>query len=235
MHAITLNPLKNRQPAPTGAGANQSPDRLVPRCRFCGHEASVVMADLGMQPIANALRRPQDLNTMEPTFPLKAVVCGNCLLVQALEVQSAQNLFAPDYLYFSSFSETMLAHARQFAEQSIARFGLNASSHVVEVACNDGYLLKWFRAQDIPVLGIEPAVGTARAAKVLGIPVRTEFFGKALAASWPPKGCRPTCCRPTTSSPMCRTSMISSVASRSCSSAPAWPRSSSTTCSSCCS
>ncbi|MEZ5659984.1 MAG: class I SAM-dependent methyltransferase [Burkholderiaceae bacterium] len=147
------------------------------RCRFCNHELRHVMADLGMQPVANAYRAFHEVNRMEPFFPLRALVCQNCLLVQAQEFETAENMFSEDYAYFSSFSDSWLRHARNYADMAIQRFNLDEHSRVVEIACNDGYLLRWFVDKGIPSLGIEPTAGTARAAAALGIPVHTSFFG----------------------------------------------------------
>jgi len=147
------------------------------RCRFCNHELRHVMADLGMQPVANAYRAFHEVNRMEPFFPLRALVCKNCLLVQAQEFETAENMFSEDYAYFSSFSDSWLRHARNYADMAIQRFNLDEHSRVVEIACNDGYLLRWFVDKGIPSLGIEPTAGTARAAAALGIPVHTSFFG----------------------------------------------------------
>lgn len=147
------------------------------RCRFCNHELKDVVADLGMQPVANAYRSFHEVNRMEPFFPLRALVCSNCLLVQAQEFEMAENLFSQDYAYFSSFSDSWLKHARSYAHATIKRFDLNQNSRVVEIACNDGYLLRWFVEQGIPSLGIEPTTSTARAAAALGIPVHMSFFG----------------------------------------------------------
>ncbi len=135
------------------------------------------MADLGMQPVANAYRAFDQINRMEPFFPLRALVCSNCMLVQAQEFETADKLFSDDYAYFSSFSDSFLNHARRYAHESIRRFGLDCHSRVVEVASNDGYLLRWFHEQGIPVLGIEPTASTAQAAAAMGIPVHSSFFG----------------------------------------------------------
>jgi SAM-dependent methyltransferase len=149
-------------------------------CRFCGAAAHIVMADLGMQPLSNALRGPQEIYSMERFYPLQAVVCESCLLVQAPNYESAEEIFSAKYPYFSSYSDTWLAHAKAYAEAMMARFDLGRSSRVVEIACNDGYLLRWFLACGVPVLGIEPTAGTAEVAAALGIPVQQKFFGRQL-------------------------------------------------------
>ncbi len=156
-------------------------ERFLPICRFCGNRVQHLIADLGMQPVANAYRSADELMQMEPTFPLRAMICGNCLLVQAQEFETFDHLFDKDYAYFSSYSSSMLEHARLFAEGSIERFGLDKDSLVVEVASNDGYLLRWFKDVGVPVLGIEPTASTAQAAIRLGIPVESVFFGRQTA------------------------------------------------------
>lgn len=149
----------------------------TPACKNCGEPVMHVMADLGMQPIANNYRKPDDLFKMEPFFPLRALVCGHCLLVQAQEFESAENMFSADYAYFASYSESWLEHARRYVDEMTERFGLGRQSKVVEIASNDGYLLKWFLPKGIPVLGVEPTAGTAAAATRLGIPTEVRFFG----------------------------------------------------------
>jgi 2-polyprenyl-3-methyl-5-hydroxy-6-metoxy-1,4-benzoquinol methylase len=117
---------------------------------------------------------------MEPTYPLHARVCGRCFLVQLEAFETPQNIFG-DYAYFSSYSDTWLQHARAYAEKTIKRFGLNSGSRVVEIASNDGYLLRWFHERGIPVIGIEPAANVARVAEERGIPSRVLFFGRETA------------------------------------------------------
>ena len=168
---------------PVPAGPPALHQREFGHCKFCGARLRHVMADLGMSPIANAYRREDALDRMEPFFPLRALVCGSCLLVQAQEFESAQGLFTPDYAYFASYSESWLAHARRYVDEMTARFGLGAQSKVVEIAANDGYLLRWFLPKSIPVLGVEPTESTANAARELGIPVEVRFFGRETAES----------------------------------------------------
>ena len=157
-------------------------------CKFCATPLRHVMADLGASPIANAYRKADELNRMEPFYPLRALVCDQCLLVQAQDFESAEHLFAPDYAYFSSFSDSWLAHARTYVERMTERFGLDSSSQVVEIACNDGYLLRWFLEKNVKVLGIEPTANTAEAARNLGIPVEVRFFGRETAKDLRSKG-----------------------------------------------
>ena len=149
-------------------------------CRFCSGPLEVCVADLGMSPLANAFLSAQRLTAMEPFFPLSAFVCGRCFLVQLSHFEAPEGIFS-DYVYFSSFSDTWLKHAEAYTADVIARFGLDASSHVVEIASNDGYLLQYFRARGVPVLGIEPAANVARVAIDRGVPTRVAFFGSALA------------------------------------------------------
>lgn len=166
---------------PHASAASRPVDYLGAHCKFCGSPLRHVMADLGMQPVANAYRKKADLNRMEPFFPLRALVCEKCLLVQAQEFESAEALFSPDYAYFASFSDSWLAHAKKYVEDMTARFGLGKQSKVVEIAANDGYLLRWFKDLGVPVLGVEPTASTAKAAEKLGIPVEVVFFGRETA------------------------------------------------------
>ncbi|MFB3817853.1 MAG: methyltransferase domain-containing protein [Candidatus Methylomirabilales bacterium] len=151
----------------------------APSCRACGAPLHHVMVDLGMSPLANSYRAPEQ-TTMEPFYPLRVYVCHECLLAQIEPVARPEEIFS-DYAYFSSYSDTWLAHARAYAELAIRRFGLGPRSRVVEIASNDGYLLQYFAARGIPVLGIEPARNVAAAAAQKGIPTLTEFFGAATA------------------------------------------------------
>jgi SAM-dependent methyltransferase len=151
-----------------------------PACRFCGAPLHEVFADLGMSPLSNSYLRPEELQAPEPFYPLCAYVCGRCFLVQLPAAASPETIFS-DYAYFSSYSETWLRHARDYAEQAIARFALGPASQVVEIASNDGYLLRWFRERGVPVLGVEPARNVAAAAEAAGIPTLVRFFGLELA------------------------------------------------------
>ena len=151
-------------------------------CRFCGAPVEAVFADLGMSPLANSYLSPEQANSMEPFYPLRALVCGNCFLVQLEEFETPERIFS-DYAYFSSYSSSWLDHARRYSEQMIDRLGLDANSHVVEIASNDGYLLQYFHERQIPVLGIEPAGNVAKVALQKGIPTLVEFFGVQTASS----------------------------------------------------
>ena len=134
-----------------------------------------------MSPASNAFLKADQLNGEEPFYPLHAFVCAECYLVQLRQFQSPQQIFG-DYAYFSSYSDTWLEHARSYAAMARERFGLGSGSLVVEIASNDGYLLQYFRAAGVPVLGIEPARNVATAAQAKGIPTLCEFFGRESAA-----------------------------------------------------
>ena len=150
-------------------------------CRSCGAPLRHTFVDLGMSPLSNAFLREDQLNCAEAYYPLHARVCEQCFLVQLEEFERPEKIFG-EYSYFSSFSETWLRHAREYAEAAIDRFGLNAQSLVVEVASNDGYLLQYFQKRGIRVLGVEPAQNVARAAEEKGIPTLVKFFGTQTAA-----------------------------------------------------
>ena len=149
-------------------------------CRLCSATVNRSFCDLGMSPLSNAFLDSDQLNAMEPFYPLHAWVCDKCFLVQLEEFESPAHLFS-DYAYFSSYSDTWLAHARAYVERVIQRFSFGAQTRVVELASNDGYLLQYFKASGIPVLGIEPAANVAKVAEQRGIPTLTEFFGTACA------------------------------------------------------
>jgi len=151
-------------------------------CRFCGAPVEAVFADLGMSPLANSYLPPERANGMEPFYPLRALVCGKCFLVQLEEFETPERIFS-DYAYFSSYSSSWLEHSRRYAEQMVQRLGLDGASHVVEIASNDGYLLQFFHDRQIPVLGIEPAANVAKVALQKGIPTLVEFFGRDTASS----------------------------------------------------
>ena len=150
------------------------------KCRFCGTQLRHTVANLGMSPMANAIRKPEDLNKMEPFFPLHAYVCSNCFLVQLEEFQSGEAIFS-DYAYFSSYVQAMLDHGKRYADDMTERFKLGAHSKVVEIAANDGYLLRWFLPKGVPVLGVEPAANVAEEGRKLGIPMEVMFFGRESA------------------------------------------------------
>jgi predicted TPR repeat methyltransferase len=157
------------------------------RCRFCEAPLRHTFADLGMTPLANGYLRPDQLERMEPFYPLRAWVCERCLLVQVAEFESPVNIFS-DYAYFSSYSDSWLAHAERYVTAMIDRFGLNEMSRVVEVAANDGYLLQYFVRRRVPVLGIEPAANIAAVARDKGIPMVVRFFGRESAQALAAEG-----------------------------------------------
>jgi SAM-dependent methyltransferase len=153
---------------------------LVTGCRACGGRLSVTMADLGMQPPSNAFLESMDAAREEKRYPLRAKVCERCRLVQLDYDVAPQELFR-NYVYFSSYSDDWLAHAARYCEMARRRFALDAHSLVVEIASNDGYLLKNFVAMGIPVLGIDPSDTVAADAEKIGVPTLVEFFGETLA------------------------------------------------------
>lgn len=148
-----------------------------PLCRSCESPLEVTFADLGMSPLANAYIEPAHAGRSETFYPLHAWVCGTCFLVQLEEFASREEIFS-NYAYFSSYSESWIAHARTFAEDAVRRFSLDVDSFVVEAASNDGYLLKEFQRLGVRVLGVEPAVNVARAATDDGVPTVAEFLGR---------------------------------------------------------
>ncbi len=151
-----------------------------PPCRFCGAPLGHSFLDLGSMPLANSYVKRADLEKPEPGFPLHARLCERCFLVQVEEVVPAEAIFG-DYAYFSSYSDTWVAHARAYAEAMRERLALGSNSQVIEVASNDGYLLQHFVASKIPVLGIEPAANVAKVAEARGVPTRTAFFNREAA------------------------------------------------------
>src|SRR3989344_3868693 len=138
------------------------------QCRFCGSGLSRTFCDLGMSPLSNAYVKADALERMERFYPLHAYVCESCLLVQLQEFESPEKIFS-DYAYFSSYSKSWLQHCRAYTDYMIERFSLGREHQVIEIASNDGYLLKYFKAHGIPVLGIEPAENVARDAQAQGV------------------------------------------------------------------
>ena len=149
-------------------------------CRSCGAPLDRVMVDLGSSPLANSYLSAAALARAELFLPLCVYVCERCWLCQLPECATPQEIFS-DYAYFSSFSSSWLEHARAYVDAMVPRFGLGAESQVVEIASNDGYLLRNFVARGIPVLGVEPAANVAEAARKLGIPTEVRFFGREAA------------------------------------------------------
>jgi SAM-dependent methyltransferase len=152
----------------------------APTCRLCSAPLEYTFVDLGVTPLSNAYLRAEDLNAMEPHYPLKAQVCATCFLVQVQAFEPPERIFS-DYAYFSSYSESWLQHASTFTDRVIDRFELDHCSQVVEIASNDGYLLQYFKAHDIQVLGVEPAANVAQAAIDKGIPTHVRYFGTETA------------------------------------------------------
>jgi SAM-dependent methyltransferase len=153
------------------------------QCRFCSAPLATSFADLGMSPVSNAFLKADELDRMEPFYPLHAFVCDGCFLVQLEQFQPPEHIFTDDYAYFSSYSDSWLEHARRYTEAMVARFALGPRSRVVEIASNDGYLLQYFVQRGIPVLGIEPAANVARAAEAKGVRSLVRFFGRETAAA----------------------------------------------------
>ena len=207
-------------------------------CRFCAAPVARTVVDLGMSPLCQTIIGPDELEAMEPFYPLHLRVCEACFLVQLPELVAPEDIFG-EYPYFSSYSDSWVAHARRYQETMTARLGLGADDLVIEVASNDGYLLQHFRAAGVPVLGIEPAANVARVAEERGIPSRVVFLGAESGAAiaeetggaslvtgnnvfahvpdirTSPKGCG-ACCAPTECSPS--SSRTSSGSSRATSS-----------------
>ncbi|MFG1399395.1 methyltransferase domain-containing protein [Roseixanthobacter pseudopolyaromaticivorans] len=158
-------------------------------CRFCDTPLRQRFVDLGEMPLANAYVPESRRGSKEARYPLRASVCPTCRLVQADAFVEPKEIFS-DYAYFSSYSDSWVAHAQRFAALATARFGLTRTSQVVEVASNDGYLLRHFIAAGIPALGIEPAANVAQAARAAGVPTETRFFGADAAVGLAARGYR---------------------------------------------
>jgi len=152
----------------------------APTCRHCRTPLRHTLVDLGMSPLCESFLPADQLNTMEPFYPLHVLVCEECFLVQLQEYVAPEAIFS-DYAYFSSYAESWLAHARRYSEQMIERWALGPTHQVMEVASNDGYLLQNFVTRGIPALGIEPAANVAAVAVAKGVPTRVAFFGRETA------------------------------------------------------
>ncbi|MEZ5364705.1 MAG: class I SAM-dependent methyltransferase [Bryobacterales bacterium] len=150
------------------------------KCRLCGADLEHVFVDLGMSPLCESYVPAEKADAMEPFYPLCVYVCGECLLVQLPPHVSGEHIFS-EYAYFSSYSDSWLEHARRYCEAMTERFGIDKSKHVVEVASNDGYLLRNFVAAGVPCTGIEPATNVAQAAIEKGVPTINRFFGEETA------------------------------------------------------
>ncbi|HEX5194087.1 MAG TPA: class I SAM-dependent methyltransferase [Solirubrobacteraceae bacterium] len=158
-----------------------APEPLTtPACRFCGGPLEHTFVDLGMSPLCESYVPADRVNAMEAFYPLHAKVCESCLLVQLEEFVTADAIFT-EYAYFSSYSDSWVAHARDYVEMAVRRFELDERSLVMELASNDGYLLQHVVARGIPALGIEPAANVAEVARERGIETVVEFFGRDLA------------------------------------------------------
>ena len=150
------------------------------KCRFCKNQLVDVFLNLGYTPLANSYLKKTEIDKPELSFPLCAYVCKKCFLVQIDEEEKPENIFT-DYAYFSSYSKTWLKHIEEFSKEMIHRFQLTKESKVIEIASNDGYLLKNFKKKNIPILGIEPASNVAKFAKKKGIPTVEKFFSNKTA------------------------------------------------------
>ena len=176
MGKATLMLTREPTPSRTESGA---PARA---CRACGQPLTRVILDLGMSPLCESFLRADQLDDVEPFYPLRLFLCDSCWLVQLAEYVSPEVIFG-EYAYFSSFSDSWVDHARRYAEAMIARLRLDRDSLVVELGSNDGYLLRQFDRSGIPVLGIEPAANVAVKAREAGIETIVEFFGEDLGRS----------------------------------------------------
>ena len=152
-------------------------------CRFCKTQLEHVFIDLQNSPASNSFLKEEELNEPETFFPLKVYTCSNCFLVQIDEYKKSDAIFNGDYVYFSSYSQSWLAHAKSYTQLMTDRFALNTNSLVIEIASNDGYLLQYFNENKIAVLGIEPSANTAEVAVQKGIATVVDFFGVRLATS----------------------------------------------------
>lgn len=151
------------------------------KCRHCGTELAMPFLDLGSAPPSNSYLTSAALHASEKWYPLKVMVCTKCWLVQTEDFADHEDLFSADYAYFSSFSDSWLRHARSYVKAMAGRFALGDTSHVVEIAANDGYLLQYVRERGIPCLGVEPTASTAAAAREKGVDIVESFFGRGLA------------------------------------------------------
>jgi len=168
--ASEISEMANSEKTP-----HQNPTH-TPLCLFCSAPLQQTLVDLGMSPLCESYVSAEKLNHMEPFYPLHVRVCGNCFLAQVEVYVSAEHIFS-DYAYFSSYSDSWVAHAKRYTEHMVDTLGLSSRSLVVEVASNDGYLLQHFVGRNIPVLGIEPAANVAKVAVEKGIPTLVKFFG----------------------------------------------------------
>jgi SAM-dependent methyltransferase len=161
-------------------GQVAAPGSRAPTCRFCGSALSNVVVDLGMSPLCERYLTADQLDEMEPFYPLRVLVCDDCLLVQLQQYVPPEEIFT-EYAYFSSYSTSWVEHARRYCDAMVERLDLGPNSLVVELASNDGYLLRHLVRRGVPVLGVEPARNVAEVATSQGVPTLTEFFGLELA------------------------------------------------------
>ena len=149
------------------------------QCRFCKKELEHVFIDLVNSPASNSFLTREQLNEPETFYPLKVYTCTNCFLVQVDEYKKSDAIFNSDYVYFSSYSTSWLAHAKKYTDDMTSRFELGENSLAIELASNDGYLLQYFLEKKIPVLGIEPTANTAQVAIEKGIKTVVDFYQAA--------------------------------------------------------
>jgi SAM-dependent methyltransferase len=159
---------------------------MASTCRFCGAALTHVFADLGMSPLANSLVTEERRAAMEPFYPLRALVCDRCFLVQAEAFEAPERIFSLEYPYFSSYSTSWLAHAEAYADAIVDRLGLGPEHLVVELGSNDGYLLQFLERRGVRVLGVEPVEAVAREAILKGIPTLVRFFDARVARELAP-------------------------------------------------
>ncbi|MFY0610018.1 MAG: class I SAM-dependent methyltransferase [Hyphomicrobiaceae bacterium] len=156
-------------------------------CRLCGSQVEQSFVDLGMSPLCESFLSLDQVDRMEPYYPLHARVCGNCFLVQLKDYVGPKHIFS-EYAYFSSYSTSWVAHAKSYVDMIVERLSLGSNNLVVELASNDGYLLQHFQPHNIPILGVEPAANVAQVAIDKGIPTRVDFFGWDLAGQFVEEG-----------------------------------------------
>ena len=179
MSVLTSNHSSlNLSPSDHSISVHSNPDQSS--CRFCGGALEATFVDLGMSPLCESFLSADQLSQMEPFYPLRVTVCEKCFLVQLPAFVTPEHIFT-EYAYFSSYSDSWLAHAKRYTDQMTQQFGLGAKSLVVELASNDGYLLQYFVEKKIPVLGVEPAANVAAVAVKKGVPTLVKFFGRETA------------------------------------------------------
>jgi hypothetical protein len=173
--------MADEQPTPLETGSDvAAAGEAGTACRFCGEALHRTVVDLGMSPLCESFVAAEDLDRAEIFYPLDVRICDRCFLVQLPEYVAPEEIFT-EYAYFSSYSDAFVQHARDYVDMAIERFGLGASTLVVELASNDGYLLQYFVESGVPVLGIEPAENVADAARARNVPTHVAFFGRELA------------------------------------------------------